>query len=115
MGSERDRNRWFWAAQGLSIGRVALMFLFVVLCPFPEFWRISASVYLVAWVTDFFDGRLARRKKVESLFGDAMDLFGDRYATAISCLYVGFRGVNFIPLAVILLRELFSAAMRMVR
>lgn len=115
MGTADDRKRWFWTAQCLSIGRVVLMFLFVVLCPFAAMWRISAAVYLLAWLTDFVDGRLARSKKVDTLFGDAMDLFGDRYATVVSCLYVGFRGVNFIPLAIILLRELFSAAMRMVR
>ncbi len=115
MVATGSRKRWFWAAQCLSISRVCLMFLFVIFCPFPSMWRVSATLYLIAWLTDFFDGRLARSKKVVSLFGDAMDVFGDRYATVISCLYVGFRGVHFVPLALILVRELFSVAVRMVR
>jgi phosphatidylglycerophosphate synthase len=44
-----------------------------------------------------------------------MDVFGDRYLTVISCIYVGFRGVSLVPLAVMLMRELFSVAMRMVQ
>lgn len=44
-----------------------------------------------------------------------MDVFGDRYLTVLSLMYVGFRGVNLIILGVILLRELYSVAMRMVQ
>ncbi len=44
-----------------------------------------------------------------------MDVFGDRYLTVISCLYVGFRGVSLVPLAIVLVREMYSVAMRMVQ
>jgi phosphatidylglycerophosphate synthase len=72
-------------------------------------------MYLCAGLTDFFDGRLARAKEVTTQFGGALDVFGDRYFSVISCLYVGFRGVSLVPLAVILLRELYSVALRMVQ
>lgn len=115
MEITNNRKMWFWATQCLSISRVFLMFLFIVLCPFPAMWHISAAIYLLAWGTDLVDGRLARSKKVVSLFGDAMDVFGDRYSTVVSCVYAGFRGVYLVPIAIILLRELFSVAVRMVR
>ena len=91
------------------------MFGFVVLCPFPEWWPVTAALYVCAGLTDFFDGRLARAKGLVTHLGGALDVFGDRYFSAISCLYVGARGMNLLPLAVILLRELYSVALRMVQ
>ncbi|MBV8686885.1 MAG: CDP-alcohol phosphatidyltransferase family protein [Alphaproteobacteria bacterium] len=109
-----SRITWFWAVQCLTLGRVLLAFLFVVLSPFPELRYFVASIYIAAWSTDFIDGRLARARQVTSRFGGAMDIFGDRYITVLSLLYVGHRGVSLPILAVILLRELYSVAMRMV-
>jgi phosphatidylglycerophosphate synthase len=72
-------------------------------------------LYLCGGLTDFLDGRLARAKGVVTRFGGALDVFGDRYFSTISCLYVGFRGVSLIPVAIILVRELYSVALRMVQ
>jgi phosphatidylglycerophosphate synthase len=109
------RWSWFWIAQGLSIGRVVLTFLFVVIGAIPTYANATSIIYGLAVVTDVLDGPAARRGDVSTTFGVAMDLFGDRYLTVISCLYAGFRGVNFIPLSFIILRELFSAIMRIVQ
>src|SRR6476620_5480552 len=114
MGSKR-RETWFWAVQSLSIARVVLTFGFVVLCPIATLWPVAASLYLAALLTDFFDGRLARAKRVTSHLGAALDIFGDRYFFVISCLYVGVRGLSLIPLGIILLRELYSVALKMVQ
>ncbi|MFL5384554.1 MAG: CDP-alcohol phosphatidyltransferase family protein [Longimicrobiaceae bacterium] len=111
----RTRLHWFWAVQSLTIARVGLTFGFVVISPFPDMWAITGTMYLCALLADFFDGRLARAKEVASKFGGALDIFGDRYFLVISCLYVGFRGVSLIPLSIILLRELYSVALRMVQ
>lgn len=109
------RRGWFWVVQSLSIARVVLVFGFVVVCPFPSWWRAAWAMYLCAGLTDFFDGRLARAKGLTTRFGGALDVFGDRYFSVISSLYVGFRGVSMVPLAVIILRELYSVALRMVQ
>jgi phosphatidylglycerophosphate synthase len=111
----RKRWTWFWVAQGLTIGRVVCAFLFVVIVPFAEYSRLAAAIYALAVITDVVDGRAARYGNATSTFGSAMDLFGDRYLTIISCMYAGFRGVHFVPLAIIILRELFSAIMRIVQ
>jgi len=73
------------------------------------------TMYCCALLTDFFDGQLARAKGLSTRLGGALDVFGDRYFMVISCLYVGFRGVSLIPLAMILLREIYSVALRMVQ
>lgn len=106
---------WFWTVQIVSLARVGLTFGFVVLVPLPDLWLYAWLVYLFAGLTDFFDGRLARARGVVSRFGGALDVFGDRYFCVISCMYVGFRGLNMIPLAIILARELYSVALRMVQ
>jgi CDP-diacylglycerol--glycerol-3-phosphate 3-phosphatidyltransferase len=114
-GSATIRWRWFWVAQAFSIGRVLATFLFVVAVPFIEYSKLAAAIYALAVITDIVDGRIARYGKVSSTFGSVMDLFGDRYLTIISCMYAGFRGVNFVPLAIIILRELFSAVMQIIQ
>lgn len=115
MSRQETRQSWFWVAQGLTIARVALVFGFVVLCPFPNLWPATGTIYLCAGLTDVFDGRVARAKGVVTHFGGALDVFGDRYFLVISCLYVGFRGVSLVPLSIILVRELYSVALRMVQ
>lgn len=109
------RQIWFWVAQSLTIARVALVFGFVVIAPFPNLWPVTTTIYCCAWLTDVFDGRVARAKRVVTKFGGAMDIFGDRYFLVISCVYVGFRGVSLVPLAIIVARELYSVALRMVQ
>lgn len=113
--SSPSRQAWFWAVQALTTARVVLAFLFVSLSPFATLRFLVAALYAMAWITDFFDGRLARSRQVTSQFGGAMDVFGDRYLTVLSLMYVGFRGVSLAVLGVILLREVYSVAMRMVQ
>jgi phosphatidylglycerophosphate synthase len=115
MSRQETRQTWFWIIQSVTIARVALVFGFIVFCPFPELWPMTLAMYLAALLTDYFDGQLARAKVLATKFGGALDVFGDRYFCVISCLYVGFRGVSLIPLALILLRELYSVALRMVQ
>lgn len=92
-----------------------MVFGFVVICPFPDLWMVTGTLYVFAGITDFFDGSLARAKGVTTRLGSALDVFGDRYFSVISCLYVGFRGVSLVPLSIIILRELYSVALRMVQ
>lgn len=115
MVHQSTREIWFWVAQGLTIARVALVFGFVVFAPLPNLWAATTTIYVCAWLTDVFDGRIARAKGVVTHFGGALDIFGDRYFLVISCLYVGFRGVSLVPLAIIIVRELYSVALRMVQ
>src|SRR5581483_7194834 len=102
MTPPQAKQPWFWLAQSLTIARVAFVFGFVVLSPFPRLWPATASLYLCGLLTDFFDGRIARAKGVTTQLGGALDVFGDRYFSVISCVYVGFRGVSLIPLAIII-------------
>ncbi len=60
----------------------------------PTFLNIAFLVYLIALITDFLDGYLARRWKVEGMFGRMVDPFVDKVLVLGSFAF--FAGKNFI-------------------
>jgi len=60
----------------------------------PWFLNTAFVVYLVALITDFLDGYLARRWKVEGAFGRVLDPFVDKVLVLGSFIF--FAGKNFI-------------------
>ncbi|HWP39428.1 CDP-alcohol phosphatidyltransferase family protein [Fontivita pretiosa] len=60
----------------------------------PTFLNIAFVVYLVALVTDFLDGYLARKYHLETAFGRVVDPFVDKVLVLGS--FVCFAGKNFI-------------------
>ena len=60
----------------------------------PWFLNIAFFIYVVALVTDFLDGYLARRWKVEGAFGRVVDPFVDKILVLGSFIF--FAGKNFI-------------------
>jgi len=64
----------------LTLGRLVLVPPIVALLFFPgRFWSaIAAGLFLLASLTDFFDGLIARRFRVESSFGRFLDPIADK-------------------------------------
>ncbi len=60
----------------------------------PRFLNIAFLIYLIALITDFFDGYLARRYDIESPFGRVVDPFVDKILVLGSFIF--FAGKNFI-------------------
>jgi CDP-diacylglycerol--glycerol-3-phosphate 3-phosphatidyltransferase len=60
----------------------------------PTFLNIAFAIYLVALITDFLDGYLARKWNVEGAFGRVVDPFVDKVLVLGS--FVFFAGKNFI-------------------
>jgi CDP-diacylglycerol--glycerol-3-phosphate 3-phosphatidyltransferase len=60
----------------------------------PWFLNIAFVIYVIALVTDFLDGYLARRWKVEGAFGRVVDPFVDKVLVLGSFIF--FAGKNFI-------------------
>jgi len=82
-------------------------------------WLNSALIiYLIALVTDFLDGYLARRWKVEGVFGRVVDPFVDK--VLVLGTFIFFAGRNFAAITgvvpwmvvVILARELLVTSLR---
>ncbi|MGH7177449.1 MAG: CDP-alcohol phosphatidyltransferase family protein [Tepidisphaeraceae bacterium] len=60
----------------------------------PTFLNIAFAIYVVALFTDFLDGYLARKWKVEGAFGRITDPFVDKVLVLGSFIF--FAGKNFI-------------------
>ena len=77
--------------------------------------RIALASFAIAAVTDFFDGWLARRWKVESLFGAILDPIADKIlvcAAALGLIAVHVQPPVLVPIGIILFREFAVSALR---
>ncbi|HZL37290.1 MAG TPA: CDP-alcohol phosphatidyltransferase family protein [Tepidisphaeraceae bacterium] len=86
----------------LTAGRLLLAGVFFVMLGYyqyagpnnPTFLNIAFAIYCVALFTDFLDGYLARRWKVEGVFGRVVDPFVDKVLVIGSFIF--FAGKNFV-------------------
>lgn len=103
----------------LTAGRLlaapCVMLVFLVL-PRPAADWAALVLFVLAAVTDWFDGYLARLWHQESRFGTAMDPIADKAMVLIAILVVtGYSGMNgwlILPAAVILFREVLVSGLR---
>lgn len=97
----------------LAAPGVAVMFLY-----FHRPWAdwFALSLFILAAVTDWFDGYLARLWKQESKFGAMMDPIADKAMVVIAIMVItGYNGMNpwlILPATVILFREVFVSGLR---
>ena len=77
---------------------------------------IALVLFLVAAISDWFDGYLARRWSQESKFGEMLDPIADKAMVIIALLIItGFSRMNswvLLPAAMIMFREVFVSGLR---
>jgi len=92
---------------------VAVMFLYFAR-PWADWFALS--LFILAAVTDWFDGYLARLWKQESKFGAMLDPIADKAMVVIALVVItGYSGMNpwlILPATVILFREVFVSGLR---
>lgn len=92
---------------------VPVMFLYFAR-PWADWYAMI--LFIVASITDYLDGYLARAWKLESLFGAAMDPIADKAMVLIALLVInGYAGVTpwiLLPSALIIYREVFVSGLR---
>lgn len=92
---------------------IPLMFLY-----FHRPWAdwAALTLFLLAAITDWFDGYLARAWNQQSRFGAAMDPIADKAMVVIALVVItGYSGMNpwlILPATVILFREVFVSGLR---
>ena len=102
----------------LAAPGVAIMFLF-----FPRPWAdwFALVLFVLAAITDWFDGYLARRWKQETKLGAMLDPIADKAMVVIAlCIITGLSSFGreimdlwiLLPATVILFREVFVSGMR---
>ena len=104
-------------ANYLTIGRVLMIPVFLVLMyvafPGSRYWALA--VYIVACLTDFADGYIARHYHQISDFGKFMDPLADKCLVMAALCWFVEEGTFFAwVLAIVLLREFAVSGMRLV-
>ena len=101
----------------LTIFRIVLIPLIIISFYVP--WKITnlivAFLFMLASITDYFDGYFARLYKVQSNFGRCFDPIADKLLVSVSLLMlVGFSGNIFIliPSIIIICREILVSGLR---
>lgn len=73
----------------------------------------GASAFLIASLTDYFDGFIARKYKINSKFGEIFDPIADKVLVSATILMlVNFNRISVIPCILIISRELIVAGLR---
>ncbi len=100
-------------ARLVAVPLIPIMFLF-----FDRPWAdwYAMVLFIVAAITDYLDGYLARAWRLETLFGAAMDPIADKALVMIALLVInGYAGLTpwiMLPSAIIVYREVFVAGLR---
>ena len=110
--------RW-WIPNSLTVLRlfaapgVPVMFLYFQR---PAADWFALGLFVIASLTDWIDGYLARRWGQESKFGTMLDPIADKAMVVIALVVItGYSGMNpwlILPVTVILFREVFVSGLR---
>ncbi len=101
----------------LTVARLIMVPLFVLLMVFDDFFAYLAAniVFLIASLTDYFDGKIARERNLVTNFGKLMDPLADKVLIAAAfVMLMGVPVLNIPPWAIvaILAREFLVTGAR---
>lgn len=101
----------------LTLLRIVLIPVFVVFYYLPVPWGhwLAVGIFVVAAITDWLDGYLARNLKQGTKFGSFLDPVADKLMVAVSLvLVVGQMGSAYVavPAAIIVGREIVISGLR---
>lgn len=99
----------------LTILRIILtpVFLFFFLSPEPLYKQISIGIFIIAALTDWYDGWLARKFNYITTWGKFWDPLADKILT--SSAFMGFALLEIVPLwmvIIIILRDFIITGLR---
>jgi CDP-diacylglycerol--glycerol-3-phosphate 3-phosphatidyltransferase len=100
----------------LTLSRFALtaVFLGVMFSQTPFHETVALALFSVASLTDYFDGKIARRDKLITNFGILMDPLADKIL--VCSAFIAFVGLNWMPawmVIIIVARELAITGLRL--
>lgn len=103
----------------ITMSRIPMIFVIggLLYASFPGAKTLVFILYVIAGVTDWLDGYLARKRHQTSDFGKLMDALNDKIFTV--CIFILLVGKNLIPtwgifcILLIICREFFITGLRM--
>lgn len=101
----------------LTIVRIILtpIYLAAMLIEFPYHYIVASVIFVIAALTDFFDGEIARKKNIVTTFGKLCDPVADKMLTTASMLAFMQLGLcNIWIVMIVLTREFLVTSFRLV-
>lgn len=92
---------------------IYLVFLMVDICPFDHY--IAALIFIIASITDFLDGKIARKHNLVTDFGKFADPLADKLLTC--CAFIFFVELGMMPAwicSILIAREIAVSGFRLV-
>ena len=110
-------NKFLNIPNTLTILRISLIPIFIIVFYIPWKFHYAASsiVFILASVTDYLDGYLARKLQQESAFGKFLDPVADKLIIAVALVLLAEEQASCwftIPAIVIVCREIAVSALR---
>ena len=101
----------------ITLSRIVLAFIFMffLFCHGMAAKYLALFTFILACLTDFFDGRIARKKHLENDFGRLMDPIADKIL--ILAAFLAFVELKIIPAwmaIIIIFRELVITGLRII-
>jgi len=103
----------------LTISRIVVIpVIFLMIYINSTVWQLFAAVlFIIASITDYFDGYLARQRNETSAFGRLLDPIADKLLVASALVvilanHMVVYEISFVPVIVILCREILVSGLR---
>jgi len=98
----------------ITIIRVSLipLFAFILLADIPYKNILAAFIFGMLFISDFFDGYFARKKKQVTQFGKLIDPIADKLLISTALIFLVGKGVELWMAAAIIAREVILTAIR---
>lgn len=79
-----------------------------------NFGWYAAWLFFIASITDFFDGYIARKKNIVTVFGSFLDPIADKFLTVSSLIMLGsINRINSAIVIILVLREMYMTSLRL--
>jgi cardiolipin synthase len=102
----------------LTLSRIAAIPLMVLLAALRDPWAdlAACTVFSLAGITDYFDGKIARERQLTSAFGRMLDPIADKLLVGAALMMLAgmerLSGPGLFPAIVIMLREILVSGLR---
>ncbi|BAP39324.1 CDP-diacylglycerol--glycerol-3-phosphate 3-phosphatidyltransferase [Metamycoplasma canadense] len=85
----------FWYSQLKIVGQNEHKLTLTIL-----YW-LNIVIFILAMITDFADGHIARKTKTISEFGKIFDPIADKIATSLMLIYLSLMNYTFLPIVIL--------------
>lgn len=87
----------------------------LLLVPYQKFLGdIACVIFIIAGVTDFFDGYIARKRNIVTVFGSFLDPIADKFLVVSSLIMLmGLERIHPVIVIILVLREMYMTSLRL--